>query len=125
MYLLDTNILIWWLADDTRLDPNIADIIRGNICYVSSASIWEISIKCSLGKLSVPEDYVQQLEKEGFIKLPITHEQSQNILRLPDIHKDPFDRMLVSQAQLENFVLITSDKILSEYPCRTVLNRKL
>ena len=120
--LLDTHALLWWLSDDEGLggDAKAAIADPRNEVYVSSASTWEISIKRSLGKLKAPDDMDAIVEDEGFIKLPITLFQGDQAGLLPGHHKDPFDRMLVAQAQAEGLVVITADEKISLYKVRTL-----
>ena len=120
--LLDTHALLWWLIDDNRLGPKAREAIsdRGNEVYVSAASTWEISIKRAIGKLQAPEDMDSITEQEGFSKLPISLYHGDQAGQLPDYHKDPFDRMLVAQAQAEGLVIITNDRKISDYKVRVI-----
>ncbi len=124
--LLDTQALLWWLADDPRLGKEARSAISEarNDVYVSAASSWEISIKKSVGKLTAPDDTDRVVEEEGFIKLPITLFHGDQAGMLPEHHKDPFDRMLVAQAQAEGLIMITSDRIIGQYMVRTLDARK-
>ncbi len=116
--LLDTHILIWWLADDPRL-PRTADLIivdPANTVYVSAASFWEIAIKSALGHIDVdPDEMVAALQSAGFVELPITFRHSIECGRLPQHHRDPFDRMLVAQSRIEPMRLLTHDQALADY----------
>lgn len=120
-YLLDTHIFIWWTLDHPKLSgPAKATISdKDNLIYVSSASIWEIAIKSSVGKLSLPESpeiFVRkQLEMNDFNILDITVGHSLGILDLPMHHKDPFDRILIAQAKYENMIIITDDRLIKQY----------
>ena len=116
-YLLDTHILLWWLTNDKKLSKALRLIIADpeNTLYVSSASVLEISIKTCLGKLSMPENLEEDFIENGFIALPITIQHARLAGQLPDIHRDPFDRMLLAQAQLEKLTLLTHDKALKKY----------
>ena len=80
---------------------------------MSVASVWEISIKRSTGKLDAPDDLVSQIEGTRFVRLPITFEHADRAGRLPLHHRDPFDRMLVAQAQVEDLVMVTRDRDIS------------
>ena len=124
--LLDTQTLLWWLADDPRLGKEARSAISEsrNDVYVSAASNWEISIKKSVGKLAAPDDIDRVVEEEGFIKLPITLFHGDQAGMLPKHHKDPFDRMLVAQAQAEGLIMITSDRFIGQYVIRTMDARK-
>jgi PIN domain nuclease of toxin-antitoxin system len=117
LYLLDTNILLWWFKRHKSLGPKTQEIIRdpNNVIFVSSVSIWEISIKKGKGNLIVPDNFKDFLGHEDFTELNITHEHARHILELSLHHADPFDRMLISQAVLENFTLITTDNKISQY----------
>jgi len=120
--LLDTHTLLWWLIDHPDLGEKakaaIADV--RNQVYVSAASTWEISIKRALGKLSVPNDMHAIIEDEGFSELPISLYHGDQAGELPDFHKDPFDRMLIAQAQSEGLILVTHDQDISKYAVRTM-----
>jgi PIN domain nuclease of toxin-antitoxin system len=119
-FLLDTHVLIWWLEDADTLGPRCREIIANprNEIYVSAASTWEISIKASLGKIQAPEDLDGVVEDEGFSKLPISLFHGQAAGRLPVIHRDPFDRMLIAQAQVEGLILLTADENVAKYQIR-------
>jgi len=115
-YLIDTHILLWWLFDDKKLDNECRNIIRNPDCriIVSSATAWEIATKYRIGKLpeakQLVEQYSQILHQAKFIELAITTAHALRAGSLPIDHRDPFDRMLVAQAELESLPLITYDK---------------
>jgi PIN domain nuclease of toxin-antitoxin system len=115
--LLDTHIFIWWLDDHPKLSKVAKQkIMSATAVYVSSASIWEVAIKVGIGKLAVDVDALgSEIEKNGFFELPVTAIHAAKLKHLPDIHKDPFDRILVAQALCEPLQLLTSDGILSGY----------
>ena len=115
--LLDTHVLLWWLADDARLGARARDVIRDgrNLVYVSAVSAWEISIKKALGKLDAPDDLSATIGAERFIELPITIQHGELAGQLPPIHRDPFDRMLIAQAQVEGLTLVTTDPVAEKY----------
>ncbi len=115
--LLDTHVLIWVLENNPKLSKVAREaIIKGsNVVFVSTASIWEISIKKSMGKLTIPDNLHQEIEKHRFTLLDINYDHAQLAGELPNIHKDPFDRMLVAQTQLENLTLITADANIHKY----------
>jgi PIN domain nuclease of toxin-antitoxin system len=115
--LLDTHVYLWWLQDHPNLSPAArARIIAATDVYVSSASIWEASIKAGLGKLDVDiDELVAQIDASGFRELPISARHAAMVTRLPDIHRDPFDRMLVAQALCEPLRLLTADSMLRGY----------
>jgi PIN domain nuclease of toxin-antitoxin system len=116
--LLDTQVWLWWQGDDARLGPRARDTIAraAEVC-VSAASVWEIAIKSGLGKLTLPRSYdiVAELEIDGFQPMPVDIAHAQATSSLPQIHRDPFDRMLVAQSMVEGLVLITADRDLSRY----------
>ncbi len=125
-FILDTHVLLWWLEDSPQLGNRCKEIIsdQRNQIYVSAATTWEISIKMSLGKLEAPEDMDSVVEDEGFSKLPISLYHGQLAGHLPSIHRDPFDRMLVAQAQAEGLILITADENIVQYKLRIQDPRK-
>ncbi|MER3410865.1 MAG: PIN domain nuclease [Thermoleophilia bacterium] len=115
--LLDTSTLLWWLDDDAKLGPSSRAAIADpdNEVFVSSASAWEISVKRASGKLDAPFDIASALERNYFIELPIEVAHVVAAGDLPQHHKDPFDRMLVAQAQLEDLALVTNDAEIAKY----------
>lgn len=116
--LLDTHVLLWSLDDSPRLGHRArARMVSAPAVFVSAASIWEISIKAATGKLAMPADFEDAVGKSGFRNLPITghHAMVCNIAALP--HNDPFDAMLVAQAEVERLDLLTADaKLLEALP---------
>ena len=120
--LLDTHVLLWWLSDDAQLGEETRRAISNprNQVYVSAASTWEISIKKTIGKLSAPDDMDAIVEDEGFDKLPITLFHGEQAGLLPEHHKDPFDRMLIAQAQAEGLIIVTNDEKIARYNIRTM-----
>jgi PIN domain nuclease of toxin-antitoxin system len=115
--LLDTHLLLWWLDASASLSAEASEAIRDaeNTVYVSAVSLWEIRLKQSLGKLRLPVDFTERLAAEPFESLPLTAAHTGPVALLPWRHRDPFDRMLVAQAQVENLVLLTADGLLSAY----------
>lgn len=115
--LLDTHILLWWLNDDKKLKKPERQLIASldAVVYVSAASAWEIEIKRGLGKIDLPNDWPAHIEEQGFVWLPISWKHAQQLSLLPDIHRDPFDRMLVAQAKSEQLTLISYDKSVRQY----------
>ena len=115
-YLLDTHILLWWISNDPRLDAACRAIINDpqNRILVSSASAWEIATKYRIGKLpeakELVETYAQTLQRAKFLELAITTAHALRAGSLPIAHRDPFDRMIMAQAELENLTLLTTDK---------------
>jgi PIN domain nuclease of toxin-antitoxin system len=120
--LLDTHVLLWALGDPDEIEPTARSAIVApeNRVLVSAASTWEIAIKGALGKLKVPADLPQQLEAEGFEPLPITIEHTLKAGALPRHHADPFDRMLVAQAELEDLTIVTRDERIARYAVPTL-----
>jgi PIN domain nuclease of toxin-antitoxin system len=120
--LLDTHAWLWWLADDAALGARARECIAAdeNVIYVSAASIWEIAIKKGLGKLEAPDGMDAIIEEEGFDSLPIELFHAEQVGTLPALHRDPFDRMLVAQAQAEGLAIITSDPVIPGYGIRTI-----
>lgn len=115
--LLDTHILLWWLAANTALPTAAHDVIAdpATAVAVSAASAWEIAIKKSHGRLVAPDDLPEVLQANNFDHLPITVTHALAAGALPAHHADPFDRMLIAQAQLESLTLITTDPRFSDY----------
>ncbi|WP_414551066.1 type II toxin-antitoxin system VapC family toxin [Anabaena sp. CCY 0017] len=115
-YLLDTHIFLWWLFDDPKLHTDCREIIRNpvNRIIVSSASAWEIATKYRIGKLpeakQLVEQYSQILHQAKFIELAITTDHALRAGSLPIAHRDPFDRMIMAQAELESWPVITYDR---------------
>ena len=115
--LLDTHAALWWLDDDARLSASTREAIgdASNEVYVSSASLWEIAIKTSIGKLEVDDDLPAILEEEGFGELPVTNKHAWESRLLPMHHRDPFDRLLVAQAKAEELTLVSGDPEFAAY----------
>lgn len=115
--LLDTHILLWCLQGSRRLSRQaLTRILAAPTVYISSASIWEIAIKVSAGKLSLDwDELLVQIAQIGLQELAISHEHAARIRLLPNFHKDPFDRMLVAQAMCESMTLLTADRLLASY----------
>lgn len=115
--LLDTHIYLWWLIDDVRLSAKgRATIASATEVFVSSASIWEASIKVGLGKLNADiSRLVSEIAVSGFRELPVTAKHASAIADLPNVHRDPFDRMLIAQAMTESVRLLTADILLGQY----------
>ena len=115
--LLDTHVYLWWLQDHLHLSKAArARIMAATDVYISSASILEASIKQGIGKLDVDIDQlVAEIGNSGFQELPVSARHAAMVTRLPDIHRDPFDRILVAQALCEPLRLLTADGILSGY----------
>jgi PIN domain nuclease of toxin-antitoxin system len=116
--LLDTHVLLWWLDKPGSLSAAayraIAD--RDNTVFVSAASIWEITIKKSIGKLVISDDFEAAIQKNAFVHLPVTSTHAFGLTALPDFHRDPFDRMLVAQSICEGMTIVTRDPNIIKYP---------
>ncbi|WP_127475303.1 type II toxin-antitoxin system VapC family toxin [Sulfurivermis fontis] len=120
--LLDTHAFLWWLADDAALGVKARAMIADgrNEIYVSAASVWEIGIKQALGKLEAPDDLEKVVEEENFVHLPIALFHAETAGKLQPLHHDPFDRMLVAQAQAEGLIIVTADEHIPRYGVRTM-----
>ena len=121
--LLDSHTLLWWWEDDRpRLGPQTQALIAdaANEVFVSAATIWELAIKRATGKLQTPADLEAAVRLSGFIELPITFQHAERAGGLPLLHRDPFDRMLVAQAQAESLTLITGDASIARYAVPTL-----
>lgn len=118
--LLDAHALLWWLADDPGLAGEARSAISqaSNEVLVSAATIWEIAIKRSIGKLTAPDGLVDVLARVGFEELPITGFDAERAAALPRHHRDPFDRMLVAQATRVDATLVTRDVNFAPYEVR-------
>jgi PIN domain nuclease of toxin-antitoxin system len=115
--LLDTQLFLWLVLGSPKLKRSTRKMIEeATAVYVSAASIWEIAVKASLGKLDVdPALIIDELDSGGLIELPILAQHAARVARLPRIHGDPFDRLLIAQALYEPLTLLTSDAALSAY----------
>lgn len=124
--LLDTHAFLWWVADDPRLSPTARAIIADleNEIYFSVVSAWEIIIKVGTGKLSLPlapEIYIpDRLASNQFESLPVLLPHILRVSGLPNLHKDPFDRLLIAQSLVENLAILTVDNFIIQYPARTI-----
>ena len=121
--LLDTHVFLWAVDNNPNLSPAAREaIVDGhNIVYVSAATAWEISIKQAIGKLRIPQsDYLEELRLHRLTPLSITTEHALAVENLPPHHKDPFDRMLIAQAQEEKLTLVTRDPRMKVYDVRII-----
>lgn len=121
--LLDTHVLLWWMLEHPRLTPDLEALVadESNTVLVSSVSAIEISTKQQLGKLDVPDDLDEQVGASGFTDLPLTIRHGLAAGRLPLHHRDPFDRLLVAQAQCDDLTLVTADRKLLAYDVRRIM----
>ena len=124
MYLLDTHTLLWFLRDSPQLSKKALEIITTeNKVYVSIASLWEIAIKKSIGKLEFEhsiEKIAELCHEKDILILQIQPKYFDKVIKLPNIHNDPFDRLIISQAIIENLVIITNDTIIPKYSVKTI-----
>jgi PIN domain nuclease of toxin-antitoxin system len=114
--LVDSHALLWFVAGDRR---RVSAALRARIeaaeVMVSMASLWEIAIKVALGKLDVPDDLPERVRQLGFELLPIASDHAWRVRSLPHHHGDPFDRLLIAQAQLEQLPIVTADAAFDDY----------
>lgn len=115
--LLDTHILVWLMEGNPQLKPRSRALIESaEEIFASSASVWEIAIKAPLGKIKTdPEMLASLLEQAGIVELPVTNKHALAVCKLPLLHRDPFDRLLVAQAIAEPMRLLTADAKLAAY----------
>ena len=124
--LLDTCTFLWIVADAPALSKRARDLFTSadHQVYLSAASAWEIAIKYGLGRLPLPQPpdrFVRDMrEAHGIAPLPIDEESALHVSRLPALHRDPFDRMLVSQAIVHGLTILTPDALVTQYPSRTI-----
>lgn len=115
--LLDTHVLLWWLGEPDKLTSAALDAIADgrHEVLVSAATVWEAGIKQALGKLDGADGLLDQVLREGMTELPISGRHAERAAALPPHHQDPFDRLLVAQAQLDDLTLCTRDPRMSSY----------
>jgi PIN domain nuclease of toxin-antitoxin system len=114
--LLDTHVVIWWLTDDPTLSDDVKERLDTEPdIWLSAATVWEVAVKQAIGKLKEPVDLPERIRDSGFRELPIRADHAIVAGRLPLIHRDPFDRILVAQAQRENLTLVTRDPEIRKY----------
>lgn len=115
--LLDSHVLVWAILQPERLGPRLQDLITDvrNDRFASVASIWELSLKAAKGRMLLPPDLRRFLTESSIDVLPVDIEHALAAAALPDHHGDPFDRLLVAQAQVERLTLVTSDRQLAAY----------
>ena len=116
-YLIDTHVFLWMLAEPSRLKSAVRKVIVDPRCavHVSAVTALEIAIKMSLGKLEAPDCLVQEIQSRGLLELPLRYQHGETMRTLPPHHADPFDRMLIAQAQNEGFTIITHDEKFRSY----------
>lgn len=120
-YLLDTHLLLWAAAEPQRLPEAARNLMEdaGNTLLFSAASLWEVAIKAGLGRADFivePAVLRRGLLDNGYGELPVASEHAVATVTLPHIHRDPFDRLLVAQAQVEGITLLTADSVVARYP---------
>ena len=120
--LLDTHTFLWWLSDWDRIAEPARDAIADpkNEVFVSAVSGWEIGIKKATGRLVAPDKLAAMVDEKQFEHLPLTFAHAQRAAALPPHHRDPFDRMLIAQAQAEGMTLVTRDSRIPLYDVRTM-----
>lgn len=124
--LIDTRCWLWWHGDPKRLTAKATELIRDgrNQVFFSAASSWEISIKYALGKLKLPvapARYVPERLRTGNMNgFDVTHTHALRVSELPPIHRDPFDRLLIAQSQIEGLPILTTDPIFSKYDVKVI-----
>lgn len=121
-YLLDTHALLWARIEPSRLSAKVRGILAdsNNSAWVSVATLWELTIKQSTGKLHLPEEFFDRLTEIGYRRMAITDQHLTVLRGLPMIHRDPFDRMLIAKAQVERIPLLTCDKFIKHYSVDTI-----
>ncbi|HEV8176678.1 MAG TPA: type II toxin-antitoxin system VapC family toxin [Gemmatimonadales bacterium] len=118
--LLDTHVLIWW-DEGRRLSPGARRAIdAADAVYVSAASAWEIAIKIGLGRLRPTRTVQEAATDSGFLELPVTFRHAELVAHLPVHHRDPFDRLLIAQAEAERLTLVTRDPVFQRYSAATI-----
>ena len=121
--LLDTHVFLWWAADDPQLGNGARNAIASPDSYVAVSAVvaWELGIKRALKKLDAPLDPCEQIDRHSFEELPITIAHAVRAASLPRLHHDPFDRLLIAQAQLENLSIVTRDSKIIRYDVSTLV----
>jgi PIN domain nuclease of toxin-antitoxin system len=118
--LLDTHVLIWW-DEGRRLAPEARRAIEeADAVYVSAATAWEVAIKIGLGRLRPTRTVEEATRESGFLELPVTFRHAERVAALPAHHRDPFDRLLVAQAEVEALTVVTRDPVFGRYPVAVI-----
>ena len=122
-YLLDTPVILWWMDDPTQLSSKAHEAIADadNLVFVSAAVAWEMAIKKSVGRLDIPGNLPDALRSDGIDVLDINIHHALAVGDLPMHHQDPFDRMQIAQANLEDLVLITRDEAIRQYDVKCLI----
>lgn len=121
-YLIDTHIFIWWSVGNIRLSKKAIAVLLNstNEIYVSAVTAWEIELKQIKGSLKLSRTFEDYFIPSGFEELPVRFSHTAVLKKLPSIHKDPFDRLLIAQAKSEKLTLITADPKIRKYPVKTL-----
>lgn len=123
--LLDSHVALWWLEDSASLGSQCRQLIEhADEAYFSVVTPWELGIKRALGKLKMPDGLVAALQSGGFVPLAISADHAELAPALPAHHRDPFDRMLIAQAQLEALVILSADRSLGSYDIELIDARR-
>lgn len=128
--LLDTHVFLWWITDAPQLPSHVRQLISNgeNELFLSAASCWEIAIKAGLGKITLParpDVYIADQMAENAVQgLPIEASHTFQVFHLPAYHRDPFDRMLIAQARIEDLPIVTSDPFFRRYKVKILWDRK-
>ncbi|NLT22888.1 MAG: type II toxin-antitoxin system VapC family toxin [Syntrophorhabdus sp.] len=123
--ILDTHVFLWWIIDSPQLSSRVRDVMRNqtNELFLSVASAWEIAIKVNLGRLRLPDRPDRfipgQLMKNAIEPLPVEMSHALHVSRLPAIHRDPFDRIIIAQSILEKMAVVTRDADIAKYKIKT------
>jgi PIN domain nuclease of toxin-antitoxin system len=124
--LLDTNAFLWWITNDRRLSPRATAVMEqsATLLLLSAASAWEIVIKIQMGRLPLPGSPVRYLSEQMAVNdvqpLAITIDHALAVYELPPLHRDPFDRIIIAQAQIEHLPVVSADQQLSRYDIETI-----
>jgi PIN domain nuclease of toxin-antitoxin system len=121
-FLLDTHVLLWWLGDDAALPRRHRDVLEDSAVevFASAVSVWEIAIKRALGKLEAPHDTAGAIRDSKIQPLAVTVDHAQAVADLPPHHRDPFDRLLVAQATIDDLTIATVDPLIERYDVATI-----
>ncbi len=120
--IIDTHIFLWALADPSKIEKNRLMQLKllSNTIFVSSITVTELMIKSSIGKLNIDFDVIKMIERSGFEQLEYTAKDALKLKNMPFHHKDPFDRMLIAQAQANKYYMMSEDSKFSNYDCKLI-----
>jgi PIN domain nuclease of toxin-antitoxin system len=125
-YLLDTNATLWWFTGSSKFKKASREVLadRANTVFVSAVTTWEISIKAAIGKLALPGEpksyLTSRIARAGFTFLPVLAEHTYEVFSLPLHHLDPFDRLIIAQARIEDLSIVTGDRKFAQYDVRRI-----